>query len=122
VIVTERFTVHSALRQPPAMAWEHGIAQRVRPVRHPQDRERFFLDFLPSERGRSAATVFVYFTCTTGTIFSVPNPVVSGGNYWSISRFPTATLLYHLSAYGNIGPDLDKLSPVMSTLHSEHLE
>src|SRR6516165_681924 len=43
-------TVHSALRQPPAMAWEHGLVQRVRPPRHPQDRERFFLDFLPFER------------------------------------------------------------------------
>jgi hypothetical protein len=38
-------SVHSALRQPPAMAWENGLVQRARPPRHPQDRERFFLDF-----------------------------------------------------------------------------
>jgi putative transposase len=43
-------TVHSALRQTPAAAWQHGLAQRARPARQPQDRERFFLDFLPVER------------------------------------------------------------------------
>ena len=48
-------TVHSALRQPPAMAWEHGLFQGVRPPRHPQDRERFFLDFLPFHGAREGS-------------------------------------------------------------------
>jgi putative transposase len=43
-------TVHSALHQTPAAAWQRGLAQRPRPARQPQDRERFFLDFLPVER------------------------------------------------------------------------
>jgi len=43
-------TVHSALHQTPAAAWQRGLAQRLRPARQPQDRERFFLDFLPVER------------------------------------------------------------------------
>ena len=43
-------TVHSSLHQTPAAAWQHGLAQRHRPARQPQDRERFFLDFLPVER------------------------------------------------------------------------
>jgi Mu transposase, C-terminal len=43
-------TVHSSLHQTPAAAWQHGLAQRSRPARQPQDRERFFLDFLPTER------------------------------------------------------------------------
>ena len=43
-------TVHSSLHQTPATAWQRGLAQRPRPARQPQDRERFFLDFLPVER------------------------------------------------------------------------
>jgi putative transposase len=43
-------SLHSVLHQPPALAWESGLGRRAGPVRHPQQRDRFFLDFLPIER------------------------------------------------------------------------
>ena len=45
-------SVHSTLRQPPEHAWKERLAQRVTPVRHPQDPAGFLLDFLPGERRR----------------------------------------------------------------------
>jgi putative transposase len=45
-------SVHATLGRTPAAAWQEGLAQRPRPVRQPQDRERFFLDFLPGQRRR----------------------------------------------------------------------
>jgi putative transposase len=42
--------VHAGLGRPPAAAWQEGLERRPRPVRQPQDRERFFLDFLPAKR------------------------------------------------------------------------
>jgi putative transposase len=43
-------SAHAALGRTPAMAWQEGLARRPRPVRQPQSRERFFLDFLPGQR------------------------------------------------------------------------
>ncbi len=54
-------TVHSALHQTPANAWQHGLAQRPRPARQPQDRERFFLDFLPVATGMGKTRIIQRF-------------------------------------------------------------
>jgi hypothetical protein len=43
-------SVHATLGRTPAAVWQEGLARRPRPVREPQDRERFFLDFLPGQR------------------------------------------------------------------------
>jgi putative transposase len=54
-------SVHATLGRPPATAWQEGLARRPRPVRQPQDRERFFLDFLPGQRrviGRDGVQLF----------------------------------------------------------------
>jgi len=65
-------TVHSALRQPPAMAWEHGLVRRdIRKTAN-----AFSWIFCHLNVGKFAATELVYFICTTGTIFSVRKPVV----------------------------------------------
>ena len=41
--------VHRGLGRPPNMAWEHALAGRSQPPRHPPDEHRFLLDFLPFE-------------------------------------------------------------------------
>jgi putative transposase len=43
-------SVHATLGCPPAAAWQEGLERRPRPVRQPQNREQFFLDFLPGQR------------------------------------------------------------------------
>jgi hypothetical protein len=65
-----RHTMDSALDQTPATAWQHGLAQRPRSARQPQDRERFFLGLCPSNVGRFGAAS-AFFTCTIGTTYSV---------------------------------------------------
>jgi len=42
-------SVHTALHQPPEQAWKERIATRPTPLRHPQNPDRFRLDFLPAE-------------------------------------------------------------------------
>ena len=42
-------SVHSALHQPPEQAWQQRISSRPAPLRHPQNPDRFLLDFLPAE-------------------------------------------------------------------------
>jgi putative transposase len=113
-------TVHSALHQTPSGAWRHGLAERPRPVRQPQDRERFFLDFLPVERrqirrdgirlfhlhywhnvlspraGRSKTReVIKYDPRNLSRVYWQDQQ----GNYWPI---PTATSRYHRSAFGSM--------------------
>ncbi|WP_213981574.1 Mu transposase C-terminal domain-containing protein [Sphingomonas sp. dw_22] len=41
--------LHRGLGRPPNLAWEHTVAARPRPLRHPPDEHRFLLDFLPFE-------------------------------------------------------------------------
>ena len=41
--------VHRGLGRPPNVAWEHALAGRPRPPRHPPDEHRFLRDFLPFE-------------------------------------------------------------------------
>jgi putative transposase len=41
--------VHRAIAVPPVTAWEKGMASRTKPVRHPVDAQKFYIDFLPGE-------------------------------------------------------------------------
>jgi putative transposase len=40
---------HRAIGVPPITAWEKGMASRTKPVRHPVDAQKFYIDFLPGE-------------------------------------------------------------------------
>jgi putative transposase len=42
-------SVHASLLEPPAAAWEDGLARRRKALRKPEDSQTFFLDFLPEE-------------------------------------------------------------------------
>ena len=63
-------SVHAALGRTPAAVWQDGLALRPRPVRQPQDGERFFLDFLPGQRRLIRRDGVSCSPCITGTTCS----------------------------------------------------
>jgi putative transposase len=51
-------TLHRSLDRPPITAWREAVAQLPVPHRHPDDKERFYRDFLPFRRRRSGVQLF----------------------------------------------------------------